>query len=303
MGNGNLAQTVKDLRKRKGLSQEELAKKSGLSLRTIQRVENGETEPAGETLKRISNTFDLNPEQLIDCISLDDKIKITIEAKKEFLHIFDNKLIISKAKEIDSSINDYEESVNNIFKSVIVFLIFIPIFAVLATVVYSIRPDLSFYAGGFALFFLLMAIYMMLFTSGTPIINKSQIKSIGMQNSIFGNVIIVKYNDNGILKRRTLILTKDKIDFAKKILLNEGLSNLTDFKNNRKIVEFEGIIFASFFIVFFLKYLFKATFLESMWGDGIIVLAMSGLILFLIFKGFIESYIWRKKQQTANKGS
>lgn len=41
MKNKILAKKVKELRKRKGYSQEELAEKSGLSLRTVQRIENG----------------------------------------------------------------------------------------------------------------------------------------------------------------------------------------------------------------------------------------------------------------------
>ncbi|NJN26466.1 MAG: helix-turn-helix transcriptional regulator [Cyclobacteriaceae bacterium] len=63
-----LAQGVKEMRKLKGLSQEYLSEKSGLSLRTIQRVENLESEPTGETLKRISNAFDLTLEELTNWI-------------------------------------------------------------------------------------------------------------------------------------------------------------------------------------------------------------------------------------------
>ena len=48
------------------IAQEKLANKSGLSLRTIQRVENGETIPSGETLKRISAALDVTPNQLFD---------------------------------------------------------------------------------------------------------------------------------------------------------------------------------------------------------------------------------------------
>jgi len=66
MKNKNLAKKVKELRKRKGLSQEELTENSGLSLRTIQRIENGETEPTGETLRRIANALKVNPDELID---------------------------------------------------------------------------------------------------------------------------------------------------------------------------------------------------------------------------------------------
>lgn len=57
---------IKELRSRKGISQEELAGKSGLTLRTIQRIENGETEPLGDSLKKIANALDSTPEELVD---------------------------------------------------------------------------------------------------------------------------------------------------------------------------------------------------------------------------------------------
>lgn len=66
MKNKELAKRIKALRNRKGFSQEELAENSGLSLRTIQRIENGETEPLGDSLKRISNALNVNPDELID---------------------------------------------------------------------------------------------------------------------------------------------------------------------------------------------------------------------------------------------
>lgn len=61
-----LATRVKDLRIRKGFSQEELADKTGLSLRTIQRIENGETEPRGDSLKRLAEAFGVTPDDLVD---------------------------------------------------------------------------------------------------------------------------------------------------------------------------------------------------------------------------------------------
>ena len=75
MENKKLAQGVKELRKEKGLSQEELAKSSGLSLRTIQRLENGETEPSGETLRRISLALDLTPKELMEWGQNNDTLK------------------------------------------------------------------------------------------------------------------------------------------------------------------------------------------------------------------------------------
>jgi transcriptional regulator with XRE-family HTH domain len=50
------------------LSQDDLAKNSGLSLRTVQRVENGETIPTAETLKRLALVLDVAPNELTDFI-------------------------------------------------------------------------------------------------------------------------------------------------------------------------------------------------------------------------------------------
>jgi transcriptional regulator with XRE-family HTH domain len=44
---------IRSLRTGLGLSQDELAERTGLSLRTIQRIENGETMPRGDSLRRL----------------------------------------------------------------------------------------------------------------------------------------------------------------------------------------------------------------------------------------------------------
>jgi len=55
---------VQHLREEKNLTQTELAEKSGLSLRTIQRIEAGNI-PKGFTLKALANTFEIETEKLI----------------------------------------------------------------------------------------------------------------------------------------------------------------------------------------------------------------------------------------------
>ncbi|HKO76757.1 MAG TPA: helix-turn-helix domain-containing protein [Flavobacterium sp.] len=55
---------VQHLREEKNLTQTELAEKSGLSLRTIQRVEAGNI-PKGFTLKTLANVFETEPKKLI----------------------------------------------------------------------------------------------------------------------------------------------------------------------------------------------------------------------------------------------
>jgi len=55
---------VQHLREEKNLTQTELADRSGLSLRTIQRIEAGNI-PKGFTLKALANVFETEPEKLI----------------------------------------------------------------------------------------------------------------------------------------------------------------------------------------------------------------------------------------------
>lgn len=66
MSNSILSQKVKELRNRKGISQEVLADESGLSLRTIQRIENNETVPRGDTLKKIAKALDTSVDEIVD---------------------------------------------------------------------------------------------------------------------------------------------------------------------------------------------------------------------------------------------
>ncbi len=50
--------SIRDLRESKAWTQEELAERSGLSYRTIQRLEAG-SEPSAMSLKRLAETFDV----------------------------------------------------------------------------------------------------------------------------------------------------------------------------------------------------------------------------------------------------
>ncbi len=72
MYNKNFNKKVKELRVKNNLSQEGLANLSELSLRTIQRIENGDTNPIGDTKRKIisvlesfpNTDFSNNPEKL-----------------------------------------------------------------------------------------------------------------------------------------------------------------------------------------------------------------------------------------------
>lgn len=73
MKNKVLARRIKELRNKNGFSQEVLAEKTGLSLRTIQRIENGETEPRGDSLKKIATAFRVSIDEITDLTIVEDK--------------------------------------------------------------------------------------------------------------------------------------------------------------------------------------------------------------------------------------
>jgi transcriptional regulator with XRE-family HTH domain len=62
----SIGNKISDIRKSKGLTQEQLAERSNINLRTIQRIENGKNEPRGTTLDLICDALEVNSELLID---------------------------------------------------------------------------------------------------------------------------------------------------------------------------------------------------------------------------------------------
>lgn len=73
-----IGKKIKELRKKKGLSQEELAESAKVNLRTIQRIENNKSEPHGKTLNLICEVLDINAENILDYGKQTDKTYLTI---------------------------------------------------------------------------------------------------------------------------------------------------------------------------------------------------------------------------------
>ena len=68
-----IGKKIKEVRKKKGLSQEELAESSKVNLRTIQRIENDENESRGKTLSLICDVLDINTDDILDYGKYEDK--------------------------------------------------------------------------------------------------------------------------------------------------------------------------------------------------------------------------------------
>ena len=76
----NFTQKLKDLRTEKNLTQEELAKKSGISIKSISRYELGETLPRTKKYyEKIANALDVDTDYF-----LSQEANFFINARKEF---------------------------------------------------------------------------------------------------------------------------------------------------------------------------------------------------------------------------
>ena len=56
---------LRDLRKRRLLTQEQLAERSGVGIATIVRVERNQVEPRGSTIRKLAEALDVEPEELV----------------------------------------------------------------------------------------------------------------------------------------------------------------------------------------------------------------------------------------------
>lgn len=88
---------LKHVREQQNLTQEELAEKSGISVRTIQRIESG-TEPKGHTLKMLSHALGITEKELSNKTS-----EILFEKEETKSSLKESEIDYSKVKLINLS--------------------------------------------------------------------------------------------------------------------------------------------------------------------------------------------------------
>lgn len=119
MNKETIANNVKQKRIRKGLSQEALAEKAGLNLRTLQRIEKGENIPRGDTLQRLAKVLDTSPDELIDWVKTENKNALTMLNLSMLSFLFFPLLGILIPLALWISQKDKIQGVNNLGKSII----------------------------------------------------------------------------------------------------------------------------------------------------------------------------------------
>jgi transcriptional regulator with XRE-family HTH domain len=75
---------IKELRIKKGMTQEELADKTEVSARTIQRIENGEVDPRAYTLQMIAKALEIDFSVFTD-VSSDEEKDLDMDRKRTWL--------------------------------------------------------------------------------------------------------------------------------------------------------------------------------------------------------------------------
>ncbi len=298
MENQNLAQKVKELRKRKALSQDDVAKDSGLSLRTVQRVENGDTIPTAETLKRLAAVLDVAPNELTDFIIDGETAKQKVKTKFEYLHIFDNKLVFSKTPEVNL-VEDYKTSVNGILRFSMGLFINITMSLYAALVFYNKhKMDLALLTASFTLLVFTLLFYIMFFNSVTPTIDIRTIKSIKIKKYFFDTAgVEIYFIESGRIKGRGLILRKDQFDEMIDKVLAEKLVSESDIKHN-SITKFLRPLILFFIPAIFLQAIMFSQFLKlPQYYQSVIFFILS---LLLIIKMLKDSVFLSK--ETLNKG-
>ncbi len=73
-----LGQRIKELRKRKKLTQERLAELAGIEIPSLSNIENGKNYPSYETLEKLSRAFEIRPFELYlfeDCRNKEELLR------------------------------------------------------------------------------------------------------------------------------------------------------------------------------------------------------------------------------------
>lgn len=104
----NLGLTIKNLRVKRQLTQTELSEQTGITLRTIQRIENGEVKPSLHSLKVLSKALEV------------DLSALQVSAKKPYE--FEFKLSIN---DMNQFINDLKILVKTHWKTILLIVLVI----------------------------------------------------------------------------------------------------------------------------------------------------------------------------------
>lgn len=150
-----IAKKISETRKIKGFTQEELAEKAKINLRTIQRIENSESEPRGKTLNLICNALEIDSKELI---SIDISNRENEIAKKIINGLFLLALNFVLMGIIGFMTLDSNANLNSMFGGFLLSLL-IPFFIVTFTKKMTGMERMFKFGFGYMVYFILIMVF------------------------------------------------------------------------------------------------------------------------------------------------
>ncbi len=149
-----IAKKISEIRKSKGLTQEELAEQSQVNLRTIQRIENNQSEPRGKTLQLICEALQIDAGELRERRELDKPISLGTKIVNALFLLALNLILmgILGYMTLDSEAN------TNSRLGGLLLSIFLPMSIVLLTIKMSGIERMLKFGFGFIVYFILVVV-------------------------------------------------------------------------------------------------------------------------------------------------
>lgn len=148
-----IAKRITESRKNKGLTQEELAEKSNINLRTIQRIENNESVPRDTTLNLICDVLEINKMNLISANPTSTKYSLGVKIVNGLFLVALNSILMGVFGYLTLASQD---NINSKFGAVLLSF-FLHFFIVhFTSKMNGIERMLKFGLGNFIYFFLIM---------------------------------------------------------------------------------------------------------------------------------------------------
>jgi len=229
----------------------------------------------------------------------------TLKAKYEYCHIFDDKIVFTKTSEIKDLVTDYAKSTNEFLKTIMVFLIFIPIFAALSVIMYyEEKLGLSLNTGAVGLLFLVCSFYLILFTNGSPVIKRNTIIRIKFRKRLLlFNTIQIKYKSFGRITTRNFVVENNQVDTVLNLLKDEQLIKEKDIDYNYGKVRMYSFIVTVVLIYTLIKIL--STVLLDLLPEtarssadlGVFLLILSFVLISYMIQ-YPISFIFKKKHKS-----
>lgn len=149
-----IAKKISETRKIKGFTQEELAEQAKINLRTIQRIENAESEPRGKTLNLICTVLEIDVNELISA-------KISLNKKSVGIKIVNGLFLLAMNLMLMGIIGfltlDSNANMNSVFGGFLLS-IFLPFFIVVLTKKMNGLERMLKFGFGYIVYFVLVMV-------------------------------------------------------------------------------------------------------------------------------------------------